>query len=225
MSESKVRNENSFIISGWMINELGLSGNALMIFAIIFGFSQDGESCFTGSRKYLCDFTGATKPTVDKALNDLIDKGYILKYVEKRNDVIYNRYQINLNILNFTGSKESLPPCKETLPNNKVDNKDIKENIIIDNIKESKRFVKPTLEEVQSYINEKGYHFSAQKFIDYYDSVGWKIGKSPMKDWKAACRTWEGKYKDSSNSYNPYKSNKISDDTAYSKYDDVGYLR
>ena len=58
-------------------------------------------------------------------------------------------------------------------------------------IDKSKRFSKPSLEELQSYINEKGLNVNAQSFMDYYDSVGWKVGgKAPMKDWKATLRRW-----------------------------------
>ena len=53
------------------------------------------------------------------------------------------------------------------------------------------RFIKPTLEEVQAYCNERNNNVDAQRFIDYYSSNGWKVGKNPMKDWKAAVRTWE----------------------------------
>ena len=54
-----------------------------------------------------------------------------------------------------------------------------------------KRFVKPTIEELRAYISEKGYTFSAEKFIAHYDSNGWMVGRTPMKDWKAACRNWQ----------------------------------
>lgn len=54
----------------------------------------------------------------------------------------------------------------------------------------AKRFVKPTLEEVQAYITEKGLNVNAEKFIDYYESNGWKVGRNPMKDWKATVRRW-----------------------------------
>lgn len=54
----------------------------------------------------------------------------------------------------------------------------------------SKRFRKPSIEEVQAYCMDKGYRIDAAYFIDYYDSKGWLIGKTPMKDWKAAVRTW-----------------------------------
>ena len=52
-------------------------------------------------------------------------------------------------------------------------------------------FVPPTLEEVEAYILEKGYHFEADTFIAFYESNGWKVGKNPMKNWKSACVTWE----------------------------------
>lgn len=54
----------------------------------------------------------------------------------------------------------------------------------------TKRFKKPTLDELQEYISEKGYRIDAEKFLDYYESNGWKVGKNPMKDWKAAVRNW-----------------------------------
>lgn len=57
-----------------------------------------------------------------------------------------------------------------------------------------KRFVPPTLAEVQSYVAKRQSPVDPQGFIDFYESKGWMVGKTPMKDWKAACRnaeTWE----------------------------------
>ena len=62
-------------------------------------------------------------------------------------------------------------------------------------LKKSSRFVKPTVEEVAQYCKERGNGINAQYFIDFYDSKGWTIGKSKMKDWKAAVRTWESRDK------------------------------
>ncbi len=56
---------------------------------------------------------------------------------------------------------------------------------------DKKVFCKPTIAEVQAYCKERGNSVDAERFIDYYTSVGWKIGRNPMKDWKAAVRTWE----------------------------------
>ena len=133
MAESKVRDENYFQISGFMINRLGLKGVPLCVYAIIYGFTQDGETEFTGSLQYLCDFTGGTsKQTIINALKSLVKSEYIFKREEIVNGVKFNRYKANLHLLkNFTGgSKEILPGVvkifeqggKENLPNNIGDN-------------------------------------------------------------------------------------------------------
>lgn len=57
--------------------------------------------------------------------------------------------------------------------------------------KRTTRFTPPTLEEVTAYCQERHNNINPQKFIDYYTSKGWLVGKSKMKDWKAAVRTWE----------------------------------
>ena len=54
-----------------------------------------------------------------------------------------------------------------------------------------KRFEKPSLADVQAYCAERGNSVDAQKFVDYYESNGWRVGKNAMKDWRAAVRTWE----------------------------------
>lgn len=52
-------------------------------------------------------------------------------------------------------------------------------------------FTPPTVEEVQEYCFERGNAVDAQSFVDFYTSKGWYVGKTKMKDWKAAVRTWE----------------------------------
>ena len=52
------------------------------------------------------------------------------------------------------------------------------------------RFLPPTLDEVRGYCLEKGYPVDAERFIDFYESKGWFVGKNKMKDWKAAVRNW-----------------------------------
>ena len=61
-----------------------------------------------------------------------------------------------------------------------------------------KRFTIPTPEEVQAYCNERNNGISGQQFCDFYSSKGWRVGSQPMKDWKAAVRTWEIRRKDQS---------------------------
>lgn len=61
--------------------------------------------------------------------------------------------------------------------------------------KETKRFAPPSAKEVLDYMTERGYPYpkEAESFVDYYSSNGWKVGKNPMKDWKAATRNWTKK--------------------------------
>lgn len=60
-----------------------------------------------------------------------------------------------------------------------------------ENNKKTKRFKKPTVEEIETYCNERNNNINPNAFYDYYESKDWMIGKNRMKDWKAAIRTWE----------------------------------
>lgn len=61
----------------------------------------------------------------------------------------------------------------------------------IDIKKKANRFSKPTIQQIQEYCKSRNNNVDANRFYDYYETVGWKVGKNPMKDWKAAVRTWE----------------------------------
>ena len=52
-------------------------------------------------------------------------------------------------------------------------------------------FIKPTVEEVAQYCQERNNGVDPQHFIDHYEANGWRVGKNPMKDWRATVRTWE----------------------------------
>lgn len=56
-------------------------------------------------------------------------------------------------------------------------------------------FSPPTVDEVRTYCKEQGYSVNPEKFVDFYTSNGWMVGKNHMKDWKAAVRTWRGREK------------------------------
>lgn len=116
-----MRDDNYILIPGWAVNHLRLKGNDLMVYSIIFGFSQDGESEFTGSIQYLCDCLGVSKPTIINSLKSLVSKEYLIKRSESVNGVVFNRYKISLRVVKnlYGGSKESLlRGSKESLLNN-----------------------------------------------------------------------------------------------------------
>ena len=70
--------------------------------------------------------------------------------------------------------------------------KDIEIEKEIDTVSDKpKRFQPPSVDEVEAYCKERGNSVDPQNFVDWYTANGWKVGKNPMKDWKAAVRTWE----------------------------------
>ena len=58
------------------------------------------------------------------------------------------------------------------------------------NVSKEKRFAPPTPEDVREYCREKGLSVDADRFVDFYESKNWYVGKNKMKDWKAAVRNW-----------------------------------
>lgn len=82
-----------YTVQGWMISELGLKGNALAVYAIVYGFTQDGASEYAGSSRYLCEWLGCSKKTVLDTLARLTEQGHLVKNTINKNGVIFNNYQ------------------------------------------------------------------------------------------------------------------------------------
>ena len=75
-----VKPDNYILVYGWMVTELGLKGNELFLYAIIYGFSQDGETEFSGSLRYMQEWLGVnSKATVQNTLEKLMARGLIKK--------------------------------------------------------------------------------------------------------------------------------------------------
>ena len=110
--KTHVKRENYITIQGWMITDLELKGNDLLIYAIIYGFSQTDSQWFTGSRQYLADWTNSTKQGVQKCLNSLVSSGLLNKREWYENNVKFCEYQTT----DFTG-QQSLPVNKVYHPN------------------------------------------------------------------------------------------------------------
>jgi hypothetical protein len=83
------------------------------------------------------------------------------------------------NIVKVPLRNQTLPNSIKTKDNNKAKTK--QRNV----------FSIPTLQQVQAYCNERANNVDPLKFINHYESNGWKVGKNPMKNWQAAVRTWE----------------------------------
>lgn len=124
--ESKVNRDNHITICGWMITDLNLSGTELMIYAIIYGFSQDGQSIFYGSRQYLADWCNTSVRTIQTSLNNLVEKGLIESVDYHLGSAI--KYKANRVCKNFTGGCEKIAQGCEKIAHNNIDNSK-KENI------------------------------------------------------------------------------------------------
>lgn len=213
-----VRDNNFFVVHGWMINRLGLKGNELQVYAIIYGFSQAEGTEFTGNLQYLADWTNATRRTALNSLQGLVEKGLLIKEDVYNNGVKACKYRCFLDacagensspgvVKNLQRGGEKTSPgvvkklhqgVENSSPNNIRDN-------IPDNIPDKKeiggqapsapekttRFKPPTVEEVAAYCLERGNQVDAQRFVDYYTANGWMRGKTKIKDWRACVRTWE----------------------------------
>ena len=139
----EIKKESFFTVQAFMVNELKLKGNELLIYAIIFGFSQAENQFFTGSLNYLASWCGiSSKTTVKTILNNLIDKGLLEKEDIYKNGVKYCKYKALTEIKSISiPAHEDKKNCKgiskidmgisEIVPNNidiHIDNKI--ENII-----------------------------------------------------------------------------------------------
>ncbi len=146
--------DNYIIIRSWMLTQLKLKSNRLIIYALIYSFGENGVH---GGINYLKQWTGISKPSVQKALNRLLEKDLIEKTYIRKGSVNYCRYRIK----NFTG-KNSLPvkkltsPGKETCPSNNIHNNNfnICDNILsplpkTDNIYEQE------IQAIVSYLNNR----------------------------------------------------------------------
>lgn len=149
-----MKSDNYVVIFGWMCNELNLKGTDLLVYALIYGVSQDGKSKFSAGRNYIAETFNVSLPTVDKALQNLIDQNLIIKEPCK-NQSETDRYYANIS------SKESLLPknisSKETLPDNKyisikTENTNNQQSLFTDNINKEELEVRKN-DPVQAFVN------------------------------------------------------------------------
>ena len=168
MNKSLVGDKNYIQIEGWMANKLHLVGNELIIYALVYGFSQIENHTFHGSLQYICDWTSISKNSCISNLKKLVDKKLIIKNEKEINGVKFCEYSANLNSIQETciPIQETCIPIQETCTNILVDNKeDIIDNSILDksNIeygvdtkKESKKDIelKENIKCIIDYLNE-----------------------------------------------------------------------
>ena len=208
----KLKKEQFVNIQSFMVSELGLSGNDLLVYAIIYGFSQDGENVFMGNRSYLAAWCGCSERSVQRNINNLVSRGLIEQTFKSADcrSVYYRAITTSdkmspVTIRDDTSDNLSWVPvtfCDDTSDNlsrvyidniNRTKKDNIKEidNDIVVVASQKSKFKKPSIEDVKEYVKEQGYRMDPVKFYDHYESNGWLVGRNKMKDWKAAVRNWE----------------------------------
>lgn len=160
---------------------------------------------FITSELKLMDRWGWSKSKVRYFLNALESDSMLVKKSDRKKTTItivnYSAYQ------DLQTTEEPQKNHRKTTKRPQKDTNNNDNNVNNDNNINSSRFTPPTLEEVKEYCFERKNKVDCEKFIDFYTSKNWMVGKNKMKDWKASVRTWEK----SSNSTNtkPKSSNKF----------------
>ena len=200
----RVKSDNYVTIANSFLKDKNLSNKTKGVLAMILALPDDWDFCIKGMVSIIKDGEASLR----SAINEMKVNGYCaMRPVRINNKIARWKYL-------FSGEKltESLLCDFLQVENLNVENRAQYNNIINDNNKRIKkesdnklslskksgnsRFVKPTIEQIESYIKEKDYHFDAEQFFYFYESKGWVVGKNaPMKDWKSACVTWEGRRK------------------------------
>jgi hypothetical protein len=98
--------ERYITIQEFMRRDLGLKGNELIVYALIYGFAQDGENAFNGSINYIAKWTGASRQTTIRILAELEKKDLIYKKQFTKNNILYNAYYCRI----AGGSQILIPP-------------------------------------------------------------------------------------------------------------------
>ena len=167
---------NYIVVMGWMMSALGLSGNDLLAYALIYSHSQDGEGAYWGSLSHTADRLNISRRAAVDVLNRLAERGHIKKTSAEVDGVVRCMYRAVV-------PDEATPPRKR---------KSEPQQHLQEAPKKVARFVPPTVEEVQAYCRERGNEVDAHRFCDFYTANGWCQGRGkPIKDWRAAVRTWE----------------------------------
>lgn len=186
------KDENYTTISNTHLRDSRLTLKAKGLMTLVLSLSPDWNYSITGLAAICKEGTTAVKA----ALKELKECGYltITKLPPTKGnstfEYLYEFYEEPLDTDSL--GVENLPVENLPLENLQQLNTDNKSTEGL-NTRESKRsrFQNPTIEELKSYAQEMGYqHFDANHFHDYYEANGWKVGRNPMKDWKAAVRNW-----------------------------------
>jgi hypothetical protein len=171
-----------------------LSPNAKLLYGEITALCNAEGYCWA-SNKYFAELYSVSPITISRWINSLVSRGYITSqiiYKEGTNQIDKRYIQICYDPINENVNTPINKNVKEN--NTSLNNTFNNTNEYIDMSDKPParpRFKPPTIEEVKSYCRERGNTVDAERFVDHYTSNGWMVGRTKMRDWKSAVRTWE----------------------------------
>jgi len=175
----------------WIPKEIWLEKNLTLqqkVFLVEID-SLDGEDGCYATNEYFAEFFGLSAKRVSVVINSLVEAGLVESQINKERGnkrilKISDRYPRKQGYP-IPESKDTLSPESSTyiLSDNKTDNREKRGG--------TSRFLPPTVEQVREYCTERINNVDAERFVDHYESNGWMVGKTKMKNWRAAVRTWE----------------------------------
>ena len=164
-----------------------LSWNEKILLMDIDSFTAKDRECYI-SNEYIAELLGVSVSWASKCLSHLLELGFVrvVKFDGRKRYVESTiQFKADLNVSSMQdGTKVQHTNNNEYINNNSLYKKG------------SSRFQKPTIEEIRQYCLEKGYNVDAEQFFNFYESKGWVVGKSPMKNWRAAVSTWNKREKE-----------------------------
>lgn len=145
---SIMKDTNHVTIQGWMFNRLNIKGNELILFAVIYGFSQNGKSTYKGSLSYISKSIKVSERAVVKLANKLCEKSYIIKIIKPSGneyrynpeviDPIASGYEQNsgvgVNKVHSTHEESSGEGYEQSSDNNNTNNNTNKDGLNFENI-------------------------------------------------------------------------------------------
>lgn len=204
----RVKSDSFVTIANAFLKDKNLSNKTKGVLAMILALPDNWDFSIKG----MVTVTKDGEASLRSAINEMKENGYCaIKPVRINNKIARWKYL-------FSGEKltEKLLCDFLQVENLNIENRAQYNNILNEYNKEiekednnkslsskKKRFSKPTIEQIEAYIQKKGFHFDAEQFFDYYESKGWMVGSNHMKDWEAACRTWEHNRKSQENKEEP----------------------
>ena len=165
-----------------------LSWNEKILLMEIDSFTSKGHECYI-SNEYIAELLGVSMSWASKCLSHLMEVGYVkMVRFDGRKRYVESTIQFKADLNNSSMQDGTL------VQHTNIENKYINNNSLYK--KSNSHFQKPSLDEIRQYCISRGNKVDPEQFFNFYESKGWIIGKSPMKDWRAAVRTWEKREKE-----------------------------